>query len=172
MTAARQPRKPGRSLARGARLAPALGPLLVVIGLMLPPITRATAQTVVVNPDTGLAISGFDPLAYFIDHKPELGRSDLELYLGGAIWQFRNEGNRDAFRDHPDVYMPRFGGHDPVAVAHGKMVPGNPRIWAVIGERLYLFYDDTARKTFLGDAGRIIVTADRKWPEITKSVGQ
>ncbi len=125
-----------------------------------------------VNPDTGLAISGFDPVAYFTDHKAELGRSDLELRLGGVVWQFRNVGNRDALRAHPAVYMPRFGGYDPVAVARGETVPGNPRIWAVVGQRLYLFYDDAARRTFLGDPGRLIVTAKRKWREIVTKVGQ
>ena len=132
----------------------------------------SAAEPIVVNPDTGLAISGFDPVAYFTDHKPELGRSELELRLGGAVWQFRNVGNRAAFREHPDVYMPRFGGYDPVAVARGETVPGNPRIWAVVGQRLYLFYNDAARTTFLGDPGRIIVAANRKWPEITRTVGQ
>ena len=172
MTGARQPRKLGRSLARGARRGPVLGLLLVALGLTVLPLAGSAADSIVVNPDTGLAISGFDPVAYFTDHKPELGRSELELRLGGAVWQFRNVGNRAAFRDHPDVYMPRFGGYDPVAVARGETVPGNPRIWAVVGQRLYLFYNDAARTTFLGDPGRIIVAANRKWPEITRTVGQ
>ena len=157
-----------------------MGLVLAVAGLAVPPLVppkialvgRAAAEPIVVNVDTGLAISGFDPVAYFTDHKAVLGHSDLELNLGGVVWQFRNVGNRAAFRERPDVYMPRFGGYDPVAVARGELVPGNPRIWAVVGERLYLFYDDAARSAFLGDPGRIIVAADRKWPEVTKNVGQ
>ena len=34
--------------------------------------------------------------------------------MRGAIWRFRNEGNRAAFAADPEVYMPRFGGYDPV----------------------------------------------------------
>lgn len=153
-----------------------MGLLLVMAGLAIPPlaplVSRAVAEPIEVNPDTGLAISGFDPVAYFTDRKAVLGRSDLELNVRGVIWQFRNVGNQAAFRAHPEVYMPRFGGYDPVAVARGEIVPGNPRIWAVVGQRLYLFYDDAARSTFLGDPGRHIVAADRKWPEITRNVGQ
>ena len=73
---------------------------------------------------TGLAISGFDPVAYFTDGKPVFGRPDLELSLGGAVWRFRNVGNRAAFADHPEIYRPRFGGYDPVAVARGALGAG------------------------------------------------
>ena len=110
-------------------------------------------------------------MAYFTDGKPELGRAGLELNFGGAIWQFRNEGNRAAFAEHPDVYMPRFGGYDPVAVARGTTVPGHPLIWALVGQRLYLFYDAKARAAFLADPGRIIVAAERKWPALAKGLG-
>ena len=124
-----------------------------------------------VDAHTGLAISGFDPVAYFTDGKPEPGRSGLELNLGGAVWQFRNEGNRAAFAEHPDVYAPRFGGYDPVAIARGVSVPGHPLIWAVVGERLYLFYDVEARAAFLADPGRLLVAAERKWPALAKDLG-
>jgi hypothetical protein len=150
----------------------ALGLAVVGAGLILPPVVRSAAGPVEVNSKTGLAISGFDPVAYFTDGKPEMGRAGLELSLGGAVWQFTNEGNRAAFAEHPDVYMPRFGGYDPVAVARGTTVPGHPLIWALTGQRLYLFYDAKARDTFLADPGRIIVAAERKWQAIAKGLGR
>jgi hypothetical protein len=165
MTAARQPRKAGRALPLTFMLV-----LVVSYGVLLP-VLRPAAEPIEVNSHTGLAISGFDPVTYFIDGKPELGRSGLELNLGGAIWQFRNEGNRAAFAAHPEVYRPRFGGYDPMAVARGESVPGHPLIWALLGERLYLFYDAKARATFLADPGRIIVAAERKWPAIARRLG-
>jgi hypothetical protein len=127
---------------------------------------------VVVNPTTGLAISGVDPVAYFTDGKPVFGRPDVELTYDGTVWRFENEGNRAAFKDDPDVYMPRFGGYDPVAIAQDKWVAGYPLFWAVVGERLYLFYDGAARAAFLADAGRIIETATRKWPAVARTMGQ
>jgi hypothetical protein len=130
------------------------------------------AAPVVVNPNTGLAISGFDPVAYFTDGKPVFGRPDLELTYDGTVWRFQNEGNRAAFKANPEVYEPRFGGYDPVAVARGVWVAGHPLVWAVIGERLYLFYDDQARAAFLADAGRLIETATRKWPDVVRTMGR
>src|SRR5205814_1062288 len=72
-------------------------------GIAALPAPRAAAdEPIVVNVNTGLAISGFDPVAYFVDDGPKVGRPDMELSQGGAIWRFRNEGNRAAFTAHPD----------------------------------------------------------------------
>jgi len=136
------------------------------------PLARPAAAPVEINRQTGLAISGFDPVAYFTEGKPVPGRAGLELNLGGVIWQFRNEGNRAAFAAHPEVYMPRFGGYDPVALARGTSVPGHPLTWVLHRKRLYLFYDEKARAAFLTDPGRIIVAAERKWPTLTRDIGQ
>src|ERR1041385_9069415 len=124
----------------------------------------------VVNTNTGLALAGFDPVSYFTDGKPLFGRPELELHANGAIWRFRNEGDRAAFAEHPDVYTPAFGGYDPVAVARGKSVPGHPLFWTVSGERLYLFYSEEARAEFLGDPGGIIARARHKWPEVARAI--
>jgi hypothetical protein len=166
MTAARQQRKSRRVLAILLSLVLAEG--------ILAPFTSAVASgdPIEVNPHTGLAISGFDPVAYFTDGKPVFGRPDLELTLDGAVWRFRNQGNRAAFAENPEIYMPRFGGYDPVAIARGRSTPGHPLIWAVVAERLYLFYSDPARATFLADPGRIIEAATRKWPDVARSLGR
>lgn len=132
----------------------------------------AADDRLVVDRQTGLAISGFDPVAYFVDGKPVAGRPGMELTQGGAVWRFHNEGNRAAFSAHPEVYTPRFGGYDPVAIMRGASVPGHPQIWAVTAERLYLFYNDKARADFLADPGRIIDSATRKWPTVARTIGR
>jgi hypothetical protein len=166
MTAARQQRK-----SRPA-LAVALG-IALSGGILAPPGSRAaTDDRTVINVNSGLALSGYDPVAYFTDSKPTFGRADLELSRGGVVWRFSNEGNRAAFIEHSDVYMPRFGGYDPVAVARGASVPGHPMFWAVVGGRLYLFYSDKARAAFIADPGRIIETAERKWPKVARTIGR
>ena len=125
MTAARQPGKSRQAFW-------ALFGLVLGLGILVPTSPRAASDDrTVVNVQTGLAISGFDPVAYFVDGSPKMGRSDMELNLGGAVWRFRNEGNRAAFAAHPEVYTPSFGGYDPVAIARGTSVPGHPLIWAV-----------------------------------------
>jgi len=166
MTAARQQRKSrlGLGLVLGMAVADAI--------FASPAVWASSNDRIVVNAHTGLAISGFDPVSYFTDAKPKIGRPGLEFRAAATIWRFQNEGNRAAFADHPEVYMPRFGGYDPVAIARGASVPGHPLFWTVIGDRLYLFYSAEARTAFLADAGRIIETAERKWPAVAHTIAR
>jgi hypothetical protein len=98
----------------------------------LPFAARATTtERVVVNHFTGLAIEGFDPVAYFTDARPELGLADFEVSEAGAVWRFRNESDRASFVAHPDIYGPQYGGYDPIDLARGVTVAGNPRFWLI-----------------------------------------
>lgn len=164
MTAQRQARK--WSLPHMVGLAIGLG----VFALTAP--APAAPTPLVIDVHTGLALSGFDPVAYFTEHKPKLGHAGLELRQDGAVWRFCNKGNRAAFADHPEIYGPRFGGYDPVAVARGDSVAGHPLIWAVVGARLYLFYSTAARAVFLSDPGRVIMAAERKWPTVARAIAR
>lgn len=166
MTTARQP---GKACVYRSLLF--IGVLTAVFGGSLRPLAAGN-EPIVADPNTGLALSGADPVAYFTDRKPVFGRPELELSDSGTVWRFRNEGNRAAFIAHPEVYRPGFGGYDPVAIGRDRSVRGHPLIWAVTGERLYLFYSDADRAAFLAEPDRIIATAERKWPEVARSVGR
>src|SRR5207244_12096850 len=85
----------------------------------------ATTERVVVDRHTGLALYGVDPVAYFTERKPVPGRPEFEYSYAGAVWRFDNEGNRAAFAADPDVYMPRYGGYDPVGISRGLATPGD-----------------------------------------------
>jgi hypothetical protein len=66
--------------------------------------------------------------------------------------------------------MPRFGGHDAVAAARGVAVPGNPHLWFIAAERLYLFHNRKARAAFAADPDRVIAAAERKWPALLRTL--
>jgi hypothetical protein len=122
MTAARQAGKPHQ-----AGLCAAIAAALALFGANPFAAFVAGAETpLVVNAETGLAISGFDPVAYFTDKMPKIGRPGPELPYDGSVWRFVNVGNRAAFAEHPEGYMPRFGGYDPAAIARGGSVRGYP----------------------------------------------
>jgi hypothetical protein len=160
MTAARRQRK------RGRLRAAALAALLSAPSLFPAVAPAAATERIVVDRHTGLAIGGYDPVAFYTDGKPTPGDPDLEYAYGGAVWRFANIGNREAFMERPDVYMPQFGGYDPLGVAHGIALAGSPVLWLIAGERLYLFYDQKRLAAFAAEPERIGSAADRKWPEV------
>ena len=141
-----------------------------MLAAVAPSSRAATTETLVVDRHTGLAIGGYDPVAFYTDGKPMPGSPDFEFRYGGAVWRFCNVGNREAFAARPDIYMPKFGGYDPLGVAHGVAVAGNPSIWSITGGRLFLFHDRDRLTTFAADAERITSAAERKWPQVLRTL--
>jgi hypothetical protein len=132
----------------------------------------ATTERLIVDRFSGLAIHGYDPVAYFVDGRPVLGLADFEAWQGGAVWRFHNEGNRADFLAHPEVYGPQYGGYDPVDVARGVTVAGNPLFWVVAGERLYLFGIESNRDAFAADPARYLDQAQQRWPALERMLAQ
>ena len=132
----------------------------------------ATTERIVSNRFSGLAIEGFDPVAYFVERQPVLGLPDFEAWQGGVVWRFHNEGNRASFLEHPEIYGPQFGGYDPIDVARGVTVAGNPRFWVIAGERLYLFDIEVHRDAFAADPERFADEANARWPALEENLAQ
>jgi hypothetical protein len=120
---------------------------------------ESAGPPVAVDWRTGLAIHGVDPVAYFSEKQVVEGQGAWELRHAGAVWRFSNEGNRAAFAASPNVYMPGFGGNDPIALARGVTLAGNPRVWLLFDQRVYLFHTLEARAAFLADPQRSIARA-------------
>ena len=147
----------------------------LVLAVLLPawpsgPSRAGGSDVVVADRYTGLAIAGYDPVAYFVDARPIQGRADFEFRLEQGVFRFRNEGNRAAFAEHPEVYLPQFGGHDPIALARGVALAGNPLEWQIVDDRLYLFYSGQARATFVANPQEAIAVAAERWPEVVRGL--
>jgi hypothetical protein len=132
----------------------------------------ATTERVVVNRFSGLAIEGYDPVAYFADARPVVGLPEFEASQAGAVWRFHNEGNRASFVAHPDIYAPQFGGYDPIDLARGVTIAGNPRFWLVTGERLYLFGREQNRDAFAAGPEHVLREATERWPALELELAQ
>jgi len=170
MTAAVRPRKVAKRCGapHSGMLAAVLSALLMV---GLGSVARvAAAERVVADRHTGLAIYGVDPVAFYTKKMPTEGRQEFELRYSGAIWRFENEGNRAAFIKDPAIYMPRYGGHDPIGIARGVGTAGYPALFSVVENRLYLFYTAEAQKIFLADPNAAVAAADVRWPEVMKDL--
>jgi YHS domain-containing protein len=136
------------------------------------PAQAATTERIVVNRFSGVAIEGFDPVAYFVDGGPEQGTAEFEANLWGAVWRFRNEGNRASFLAHPEIYGPQFGGYDPADIARGVTVAGNPRFFVISAQRLYLFSREANRDAFAADPERFLYEVGKRWPALQDNLSQ
>jgi hypothetical protein len=132
----------------------------------------STTERVVVDRTTGLALGGFDPVAYFTDARPLAGQPGFEVSEAGAIWRFRNEGNRAVFLSHPEIYGPQFGGYDPTDVARGVAIAGDPQVWLILGQRLFLFGRTESRDAFAADPSRVMREAKARWPGLQETLAR
>ena len=169
MTSVRRQRK--AILRVDARAAVAV--LVIAAGLSWPrAIIAATTERIVTDRHTGLAIDGYDPVAYFTNGAATPGLPEFEHRFSGVVWRFRNEGDRAAFIEDPEIYMPAFGGYDPVAIARGVAVTGNPTVWLIFEDRLFMFYSPEDRAAFEADPAEGLASAEARWAEVSGTLVQ
>lgn len=105
------------------------------------------------------ALGGMDAVAYRSQGAAVEGRSDVVTNWAGLNWHFASEENRAAFEANPREYAPGFGGLCPVSLVEGRPQPGDPRVFAIIGERLYLIRSVQAREQLLADPRGVLMRA-------------
>jgi YHS domain-containing protein len=113
-----------------------------------------------------LAVSGYDPVAYFTQGMPVKGQKALSAAHGGATWQFANEANKAAFLANPAKYMPQYGGYCAWAVSEGYTASADPKVWKIVGGKLYLNYNHAVGRNWEQNASANISRADGNWPKV------
>lgn len=117
-----------------------------------------------ISTNAGIAVEGYDVVAYFVAGEPQQGSSDHATEWGGATWYFASAENLALFRSDPERYAPRFGGYCAWAVARGYAVGIDPRAWTIHEGRLYLNASLGVRRRFERDLPGFIQAAERNWP--------
>lgn len=119
-----------------------------------------------VNKDSdGVALKGYDPVAYFTESKPMKGLKEFEHQHNGARYRFASASNRDLFQASPEKYLPRYGGYCAWAVSQGHTANISPNAWKVVDGKLYLNHP-LAKGKFERDTPGAITRADQNWPKI------
>ena len=152
-----------RRLSRRRMLLAAAGALA---GLPLASPARALSELFVHDRYSGVAIGGYDPVAYFLHGEPRQGDPENEVEWSGAYWHFENKGNAAAFVDAPAVYVPAYGGYGVLGVSRGQPQEGDPTLFAIHRDRLYLFHSPADRAAFVADPEGLVALADARWPEV------
>lgn len=114
----------------------------------------------------GVAVGGYDPVAYFKMKKAVRGKSSLSLTHAGAKWRFSSEANKKAFAANPGKYAPKYGGYCAYAVSQGYTAKGDPHAWSIVGGRLYLNYSKSVRALWNTRQAHFIKTGNKNWPKV------
>lgn len=114
----------------------------------------------------GIAIGGFDPVAYFMQNAAVLGSPEFSFFYEDADFFFVSAENRDLFATDPERYAPQFGGYCAYAVSQGGTAPVNPELFTIYNDKLYLNLSESTNNRFLRDIDRHIRQAERNWPDV------
>jgi hypothetical protein len=144
---------------RGAVLA-----LLVTAG---PAAAETTVNTGLFG---GVAILGYDPVAYFTEGRPMKGSPDFAHEWLGTPWHFANDTHRALFADDPARYAPQYGGYCALGVALGSHAAENidpERAWRIIDGKLYFVFDPMGAEALDGpERSELLAKADGNWPAL------
>ena len=117
----------------------------------------------------GIAIKGYDPVAYHTDGKPVEGSNHFELKWKDAKWRFASTEHRDLFKANPEKYAPRYGGYCAWAISRGYTASVDPEnAWTIFEGKLYLNYNVEVKEKWAKDIPGNIKKADANWPGVLK----
>lgn len=132
----------------------------------------AEGQKVLVNVDKdGLAIEGYDPVAYFMQRKAVKGEPKYRSATGGAVYQFASAEDKATFDADPARYQPQYGGYCAYAASISTVSPIDPNFWEIVDGRLLLQHNQKAWDAWHKDASGNLVKADRNWPALVERNG-
>jgi YHS domain-containing protein len=122
----------------------------------------ATGQ---VNVDArGISIQGHDPVAYFVDGKPVMGKSGHSAIVGVATYWFASEANQQLFKADPAKYEPQYGGYCAYGVAQGVKPDIDPTAFLIVNGKLYLNLSPAVQKRWQADIPGFVDRANHNWP--------
>jgi YHS domain-containing protein len=124
------------------------------------------------NLEDGLAIQGYDPVAYFTSNKAVKGKKEFEYKHDGVAYRFASSANKEAFVKNPARYEPQYGGWCAYAMgANGEKVEIDPGTFKIVDAKLYLFYNSLFNNTlpkWNNEEADLKNKADRNWKAIYK----
>jgi YHS domain-containing protein len=122
------------------------------------------------NLQNGLAIEGYDPVAYFTKSKAVKGQKEFAVYNQGATYYFSSAENKELFKINPARYEPEYGGWCAYAMgAKGEKVEIDPGTFKILNGKLYLFYNrffNNTLKDWNKDENNLRTKADANWAKL------
>jgi YHS domain-containing protein len=117
---------------------------------------------------SGIALDGYDPVAFFTDRKPMHGEPGVSATYRGATYLLASKEHKVKFEADPEKYVPQFGGYCAFGVAVGALFPVDISTWQIRDEKLYLNLNPSILEQFNKDFGGYVAKAEKNWPGLVK----
>ena len=147
--------------------------LLAALALVALGATAARADGTVINVDSdGVAIDGYDTVAYFQPAGARRGSPDFQTTWQGATWYFANAENLALFEADPEAWAPQYGGWCAYALSEGEYAsdtdPGEA--FTVLDGRLYLNWSRRVKMRWEGEASDRLIVSEQTWPVVEQQL--
>jgi YHS domain-containing protein len=139
-----------------------------ILALMLVSTPVLAADLINVAGASGVAVDGYDPVAFFTDGKPVNGSPSISAMHDGATYFFATEEHKRLFTLDPDKYAPQYGGFCAFGVALNALFPVDISTWQVRNGKLYLNLNHDILKTFNADFDGNVAKAGANWPGLVR----
>jgi YHS domain-containing protein len=111
----------------------------------------------------GVAIKGYDPVAYFSQNKAVEGKDSIKMDWSGSVWKFSSTENLQLFAKDPQKYAPAYGGFCAYGTSEKHLSPTDPNAWTIVNNKLYLNYNLKVKEFWIKDTASRIPAADNYW---------
>lgn len=145
--------------------------LLCVAGLVAGCVEQAREAGATLTTPEGVAIQGYDTVAYFTEGVATPGSPEFAVQYNDAAWWFATAEHQDLFKDNPEAYAPAYGGWCAYGMAEGYAAETDPvNGWTIHEGRLYLNWDARIAKEWNGDRGGFLQKSESNWPEVNREL--
>ena len=117
----------------------------------------------------GIAIRGFDTVAYFTEGKAVKGKPSIATDWNGATWHFSKQEHLDLFTADPEAYAPQYGGYCAYGIAVDNLVKIEGDLWDIVDGKLYLNFNKKLQNKWRSDIAGYIKIADEKFDGLIAS---
>ena len=140
--------------------------MIAAVGMFAAAPGTAATPALPVSAESGVAIRGYDPVAFFTLGKPQEGSAEHNFVYEGATWRFASAENLARFKSDPARYAPQFGGYCAWAVSQHYLAPGDPNYWKIVDGKLYLNANARAKELWEADQADAIARGHANWPAV------
>ena len=117
---------------------------------------------------SGIALDGYDPVAFFTDKKPVHGDPGIATTYLGATYLFASTEHKNTFEGNPEKYVPQFGGYCAFGASIGALFPVDVNTWQIRDGKLYLNLNPSILEAFNKDFRGNIAKSEKNWPDLVK----